>query len=97
MVHCYPDGLLNSNVQYVLRHSPMLWLYKLELNQGSNIFHEKFDKDIIDKILKLDDNDLDIVLGRWDLTVEMAIDEVKNEILTGKDTVDKELEKKKKS
>ena len=96
LVHCYPDGLINSSVQYVLRHSPMLWLYKLELNQCSNVFHEKFDKDIIDKILKLDDNDLDIVLGRWDLTVEMAIDEVKREILAGEDNVDKMLEKRKK-
>jgi hypothetical protein len=36
IVHCYPDGLLSSNIQYVLRHSPMMWLYKMELNHSSN-------------------------------------------------------------
>ena len=74
LVHCYPDGLLNSRVQYVLRHSPMLWLYEFELNQNTNTFHDKFDKTVIEKILKLSDEDLDIALGRWDLTVEIAID-----------------------
>ena len=91
IVHCYPDGMLNSNVQYVLRHSPMIWLYRFEINQTSDLI-EKFDSRIIEKIVKLDDDDLDIVLGRWDLTIDMAIVDVKKEAFAGNDTVGNILE-----
>ena len=95
IVHCYPDGLLSTNVQYVLRHSPMLWLYKFEHNEENGYILEKFDGKIVEKIMKLSEEDMDIVLGRWDLTIEKAIDEVKKEIFNGKDAVDKIIEKRK--
>ena len=97
IVHCYPDGLLNLNVQYVLRHSPMLWLYELELDNSTHAFYDKLDKNVIEKILKLDDRDMDIILGRWDFTIQTMIDEVKGEVLDGKDEIEKILELKKKS
>ena len=96
IVHCYPDGLLTSDIQYLLRHSPMLWLYRLELNQNSNILQDTLDKDIIEKIMKIDEDDLDIVLGRWDLTVQLAIEDIKKENIDGKDAVDKIIDKRKK-
>ena len=95
IVHCYPDGLLSSNVQYVLRHSPMLWLYQFENTTDSGYILEKFDGKIVEKILNLSDEDMDIVLGRWDLTIELAISEVKKEVINGKDAVDKVIAKRK--
>ena len=47
--------------------------------------------------MKLSDDDLDIVLGRWDFSIGMAIEEVKRESIEGKDSVDKILEKRKES
>ena len=91
IVHCYPDGLLSSNVQYVLRHSPMIWLYKFQINDASDTFIEKLDSNVIEKLLHLDEDDLDIVLGRWDLKVENAIKEVKKEAFDGNDVIDKIL------
>ena len=61
IIHCYPDGLISSNVQYVLRHSPMKWLYKFEIEHTDNFFIEKMDNTIIEKLMQLDDSDLDIV------------------------------------
>jgi hypothetical protein len=96
IVHCYPDGLLNSDIQYLLRHSPMLWLYRLELNHNSNVLQDTLDKNIIEKMMKLNEDDLDVVLGRWDLTVQMAIEDIKKENIDGKDAVDKIIDKRKK-
>ena len=95
IVHCYPDGLLSSGIQYLLRHSPMLWLYSLELNHDSNVLQDTLDKKIIEKVMKLNEDDLDVVLGRWDLTVQIAIDEIKKENIDGKDAVDKIIDKRK--
>ena len=79
IIHCYPDVLIKSDIQYLLRHSPMLWLYKLELNKQTNVLQDTMDKNIIEKIIKLSDEDLDVVLGRWDFTIKLAIDAVKKE------------------
>ena len=95
IVHCYPDGLISSNVQYTLRHSPMLWLYKFENNFNEAGILETLDSKIIERIMKLNDEDLDIVLARWDLTIETAIEEVKRETNDGKDAIDKILEDRK--
>jgi hypothetical protein len=62
IVHCYPDGLISSNVQYTLRHSPMLWLYKFENNFNEAGILETLDSKIIERIMKLNDEDLDTVL-----------------------------------
>lgn len=61
IVHCYPDGLISSNVQYTLRHSPMLWLYRFEHNFNEAGILETLDSKIIERILKLNDEDMDIV------------------------------------
>ena len=45
--------------------------------------------------MKLNEDDLDVVLGRWDLTVQIAIDEIKKENIDGKDAVDKIIDKRK--
>ena len=96
IIHCYPDGLISSNVQYVLRHSPMKWLYKFEIEHCDNFFIEKMDNTIIEKLMQLDDDDLNIILGRWDLTIDLAIAAVKKETIEGNDTVDKIMEAQKK-
>ena len=75
----------------------MLWLYELELDNSTHAFYDKLDKNVIEKILKLDDRDMDIILGRWDFTIQTMIDEVKGEVLDGKDEIEKLLEQKKKS
>ena len=45
--------------------------------------------------MKLNEDDLDVVLGRWDLTVQIAINEIKKENIDGKDAVDKIIDKRK--
>ena len=45
--------------------------------------------------MKLNEDDLDVVLGCWDLTVQIAIDEIKKENIDGKDAVDKIIDKRK--
>ena len=94
IVHCYPDGLLSTNVQYVLRHSPMLWLYKFQHSTDNEGVLETFDGKVFEKILKLNEDDLDIVLGRWDFTIDAAIKEVKKGIHEGKDKVDEILKRR---
>ena len=69
----------------------MIWLYKFQINDASNTFIEKLDSNVIEKLLHLDEDDLDIVLGRWDLTVENTIKEVKKEAFDGDDVIDKIL------
>jgi hypothetical protein len=72
VVHCYPDGLLTSDVQYVLRHSPMLWLHSFEINQSGNFLVEKLDT-VLRSLINLDPADEDIILGRFDLEIDLAI------------------------
>ena len=49
---------------------------------------------MFEKILKLNEDDLDIVLGRWDFTIDAAIKEVKKGIHEGKDKVDEILKRR---
>ena len=89
VVHCYPDGLLTSNVQYVLRHSPMLWLHSFEINHSGNFLVEKLDTDVLKSLINLDPADEDIILGRFDLEIDLAIQKVKEEISAdGRDFID---------
>ena len=93
VVHCYPDGLLASNVQYVLRHSPMIWLHSFEINQNGNYLVEKLDTDILKSLINLDQADEDIILGRFDLEIDLAIRKVKEEkSADGRDFIDLVLE-----
>jgi hypothetical protein len=45
--------------------------------------------------MKLNEGDLDVVIGLWDLTVQIAIDEIEKENIDGKDAVDKIIDKRK--
>ena len=88
IVHCYPDGLLSSRIQYTLRHSPMQWLHSFEINEKNLYLVEVLDVDILKSLIKLDEADEDIVLGRFDYDIESAIKHVKRETIgDGKDIV----------
>ena len=92
-VHCYPDGLLASDVQYTLRHSPMLWLHAFEINENNLYLVEKLDTDILKSLIKLDEVDEDLILGRFGFEIECAIKQVQGEMhKDGKDMVDLVLE-----
>ena len=73
IVHCYPDGLLSSDVQYTLRHSPMVWLHSFEVNKNTQYLVEKLDIDVLRSMITLDEADEDIVLGRFDFDIDEAI------------------------
>ena len=47
--------------------------------------------------MELSDDDLDIVLGRWDFSIGMAIEDVERERIKGKDSVEKRKESEEKS
>ena len=81
VVHCYPGGLLTSNVQYMLRHSPMLWLHSFEINHSGNSLVEKLDTDVLKSLTNLDPADEDIILGRFDLKIDLAIKKLKKKFL----------------
>ena len=89
IVHCYPDGLISSDVQYTLRHSPMVWLHSFEVNKNTQYLVEKLDIDVLRSMIKLDEGDEDLVLGRFDYDVESAIKQVQKETNSdGKDIID---------
>ena len=102
IVHCYPDGLVTSNIQYTLRHSPMIWLHSFEINEKNLYLVEVLDVDILKSLIKLDEADEDLVLGRFDFDIESAIQHVKKETLGDKkdiiqlilDVEEKDMEKK---
>ena len=79
IVHCYPDGLLSSDVQYTLRHSPMVWLHSFEVNKNTQYLVEKLDIDVLRSMITLDEADEDIVLGRFDFDIDEAIKQVQKE------------------
>ena len=90
IVSILPDGLVSSNVQYVLRHSPTAWLHKYELNKESLHIVEKLDKDALKKIVKISDDDLKLVLGRFEYDLERALKKVESEMnKDGLDIIDK--------
>ena len=101
IVHCYPDGLLSSDVQYTLKHSPMQWLHSFEVNKSSSYLVEKLDGDVLRSLINISESEEDIVLGRFDFDIDSAIKHVKDEMMDqGKDIIDimidvekKELEK----
>ena len=70
----------------------MLWLYRFENNIHTSETLEVLSGKIIEKIVKINDDDLDIILGRWDLTVESAIESIKKDLLAGTDNVEKMIE-----
>ena len=75
IVKCYPDGLLRSNIQYLLDNNPMRWLYRFSYIVESRSFYEVLDKNVLHEMLTIEDDDMNIILGRWDYDVENAIRE----------------------
>ena len=70
----------------------MFFFFQLEFNETNQKVYNAFDKRIVEKLIKVNDDDMDIVMGRWDFTVQMAIDEVKQELCNGKDKIDEKIE-----
>ena len=70
----------------------MFFFLSLEFNETNQKVYNAFDKRIVEKLIKVNDDDMDIVMGRWDFTVQMAIDEVKQELCNGKDKIDEKIE-----
>ena len=93
IVKCYPDGLIRSSIQYLLDNNPMKWLHTMAFKKDTGELVEDVDKNILQSMLKINDDDIAIILGRWDYDVQVAIDEVIKEINgDGKDFIDKMIE-----
>ena len=66
----------------------MLWLHSFEINEKNLYLVEVLDVDILKSLIKLDEADEDLVLGRFDYDIESAIRHVKRETIgDGKDIV----------
>ena len=66
----------------------MLWLHSFEINEKNLYLVEVLDVDILKSLIKLDEADEDLVLGRFDYDIESAIQHVKRETIgDGKDIV----------
>ena len=83
VVRYYPDGLMMSDIQYRMDNNPMKWLYSFEINGETAILGDKLNKDILLSMLTPREEDLDIVLGRWDFDIDDAIKKVKDELQNG--------------
>ena len=71
----------------------MLWLHSFEINHSGNFLVEKLDTDVLRSLINLDPADEDIILGRFDLEIDLAIKKVKEEISAdGRDFIDLVLE-----
>ena len=89
IVHCYPDGLLSSDVQYTSKHFPMQWLHSFEVNKSSSYLVEKLDGDVLRSLINISESEEDIVLGRFDIDIDFAIKHVKDKIMDQvKDIID---------
>ena len=64
-------------------NNPMKWLYSFEINGETAILGDKLNKDILLSMLTPREEDLDIVLGRWDFDIDDAIKKVKDELQNG--------------
>ena len=90
VVSILPDGLVRSDVQYVLRHNPTLWLHKYEVNLKSLFIVEKLDASALTKITEITDEDLKLVLGRFEYDLSEAMKSVESEMSKeGLDSIDK--------
>ena len=93
VVRYYPDGLMLSDIQYRLDNNPMKWLYSFEINGETTIFGDKLDKGVLLSMIKPSEDDLNIVLGRWDFDIDDAIKKVEKELKEGKlDIIDQMIE-----
>ena len=94
IVKCYPDGLIKSDVQYLLNNNPMKWLYKFSIAVTSGNFYEELDKEVLHEMLQVEEHDMAIVLGRWDYDIQTAINEVSHELdEKGRDFIDEVVAK----
>ena len=93
VVRYYPDGLMLSDIQYKMDNNPMKWLYSFEVNGETTIFGDKLDKGVLLSMIKPSEDDLNIVLGRWDFDIDDAIKKVEKELEEGKiDIIDQMIE-----
>ena len=96
LVKCYPDGLINSNIQYLLDNNPMRWLYSYSISQKCNKIAEVLDQKVLQSMISIDKEDLSIVLGRWDYDIKRSIEAVESELNeSGSDFIDAMIEVKK--
>ena len=51
IVHCYPDGLLSSDVQYTSKHFPIQRLHSFEVNKSSSYLVEQLDGDVLRSLI----------------------------------------------
>ena len=71
----------------------MKWLYSFEINGETTIFGDKLDKGVLLSMIKPSEDDLNIVLGRWDFDIDDAIKKVEKELKEGKlDIIDQMIE-----
>ena len=93
VVRYYPDGLMLNDIQYRIDNNPMKWLYSFEINGETTILGDKLNKDVLLSMVTPTEQDLDIVLGRWDFDIDEAIKKVKDELQNGgTDIIDKMIQ-----
>ena len=98
LVKCYPDGLVTSSIQYLLQNNPMRWLYSFSITQQNTGLVEVLDKNVLQSMMKVEDDDVSIILGRWDFDVQKSIEYVLSELNeSGKDFIDTMIEVEEKS
>ena len=98
LVKCYPDGLLKSNIQYLLQNNPMRWLHSFSFSQKNAGLVEILDKKVLQSMMIINDEDLSIILGRWDYDIQKSIENVESELNEcGKDFIDMMVEADEKS
>ena len=98
VVKCYPDGLIRSSIQYLLENNPMKWLHTISIQKDKLEITEDLDKNVLQSMIKIRDEDMAIVLGRWDFDIQQAIEEVSKEVNDhGKDFIDELIDAEKKS
>ena len=98
LVKCYPDGLIKSSIQYLLQNNPMRWLHSFSFSQKNDGLVEVLDKNVLQSMMVTNDDDLSIILGRWDYDIQKCIENVQNELNEcGKDFIDTMIEADEKS
>ena len=74
----------------------MRWLYSFSLSQTGNNFVEVLDKKVLQSMMSIENEDLNIVLGRWDYDIRKSIEIVQSELNeSGTDFIDTLLEAEK--
>ena len=91
-----PDGVSESNIQYLSEHSPASWYTSLQKHPTKEIFVEKLDEKILMEIMNISEEDETLIDEYFKKAVENELDIVMKEIDmdTGKDLVDLKVTEK---